>query len=179
MASRIGAEAARTGAVRAAPFVRGDADSMTDLQRRTESVRDASDLVRRWKHEIERAVHGKPEVVHRAVCCLLARGHVLLDDVPGVGKTTLAQALARTIDGEFRRIQFTSDLLPGDLTGMTIPDSTVAGGAPSFRFQPGPLFGHLVVADEVNRASPKTQSALLEAMSERTVSVDGVSHPLP
>ncbi len=152
---------------------------MSQLQNETESARHAADLTQRWKSEIERAVHGKSEVVHKAVCCLLARGHVLLDDVPGVGKTTLAQALARTIDGEFRRIQFTSDLLPGDLTGMTIPESTGPGSTPTFRFQPGPLFGHLVVADEVNRASPKTQSALLEAMSERTVSVDGVSHPLP
>lgn len=139
----------------------------------------AAAVVARWTAEIERAVQGKHEVVHRAVLCLIAGGHVLLDDVPGVGKTTLAQALARTIDGEFRRIQFTSDLLPGDLTGMTIPESTTPGAAPSFRFQPGPLFGNLVLADEVNRASPKTQSALLEAMSEQTVSVDGVSHPLP
>ena len=143
------------------------------------SARNAAELTARWKSEIERAVHGKSEVVHKAVLCLLARGHLLLDDVPGVGKTTLAQALARTVDGDFRRIQFTSDLLPGDLTGMTIPETLTPGTAPTFRFQPGPLFGHLVLADEVNRASPKTQSALLEAMSENTVSVDGVSHALP
>lgn len=124
-------------------------------------------------------MHGKGEVVAKAILCLLARGHLLLDDVPGVGKTTLAQALARTQGGEFRRVQFTSDLLPGDLTGMMLPEATAPGEAPGFRFQPGPLFAHLVLADEVNRASPKTQSALLEAMSDHTVSVDGVSHPLP
>ena len=143
------------------------------------SASKARDVTSRWKSEIERAVHGKSDVVHKAIVCLLARGHLLLDDVPGVGKTTLAQALARTVDGDFRRIQFTSDLLPGDLTGMTIPDTSRPGTTPTFRFQPGPLFGHFVLADEVNRASPKTQSALLEAMSENTVSVDGVSHPLP
>jgi MoxR-like ATPase len=103
----------------------------------------------------------------------------LIEDVPGVGKTTLAQALARSVDAEFRRIQFTSDLLPGDLTGFSVPDIAGPGSTPTFRFQPGPLFGNLVLADEVNRASPKTQSALLEAMSENTISVDGVSHTLP
>lgn len=138
-----------------------------------------AERVARWCEQVERAVQGKPEVVRRAILCLIARGHVLLDDVPGVGKTTLAQALARTLDGDFRRIQFTSDLLPADLTGLAVPESLEPGHAPRFRFQPGPLFGHLVLADEVNRASPKTQSALLEAMSERTVSVDGVTHALP
>ncbi|MBB82546.1 MAG: ATPase [Deltaproteobacteria bacterium] len=141
--------------------------------------RGAADAIARWQVEVERAVHGKAEVVRRAILCLVAKGHVLLDDVPGVGKTTLAQALARTIDGAFRRVQFTSDLLPGDLLGMTMPESTHPGAAPSFRFQPGPIFGNLVLADEVNRATPKTQSALLEAMSDCTVSIDGVSHDLP
>jgi len=140
---------------------------------------EAAQLVARWLAEIGRAVHGKPEVVRRSVLCLLARGHLLLEDVPGVGKTTLAQALARTLDADFRRIQFTSDLLPGDLTGSSIPERTGQGEAVSFRFQPGPLFGNLVLADEINRASPKAQSALLEAMSEQTVSVDGTSHRLP
>jgi MoxR-like ATPase len=143
------------------------------------TAREASDAVTRMISEIERAVQGKPEVVRKSVVCLLARGHLLIEDVPGVGKTTLAQALARSVDAEFRRIQFTSDLLPGDLTGISIPDRVEAGATPRFRFQPGPLFGNLVLADEVNRASPKTQSALLEAMGESTVSVDGVSHALP
>ncbi len=152
---------------------------MSESQAGDWTAREAAEVTGRWKNEVERALHGKSEVVHKAILCLLAGGHLLLDDVPGVGKTTLAQALARTVDGDFRRIQFTNDLLPGDLTGMTIPASSDPGQPPTFRFQPGPLFGHLILADEVNRASPKTQSALLEAMSENTISVDGVSHSLP
>ncbi|MEZ4330407.1 MAG: MoxR family ATPase [Myxococcota bacterium] len=142
-------------------------------------TRDAASLCGRWLAEIGRAVQGKPEVIRRTLLCLLARGHLLLEDVPGVGKTTLAQALARTLAAEFRRIQFTSDLLPGDLTGSAIPERGENGEAIAFRFQPGPLFANLVLADEINRASPKAQSALLEAMSEHTVSVDGTSHALP
>ena len=142
-------------------------------------ISEAATLAGRWRDQVERAVHGKADVVAKTIYCLIARGHVLLDDVPGVGKTTLAQALARTIDGDFRRVQFTSDLLPGDLTGLSVPEPGQSGAVPQFVFQPGPIFGHLVLADEVNRASPKTQSALLEAMSDRTVSVDGVSHALP
>jgi MoxR-like ATPase len=146
---------------------------------RTWTAREVAAVSERWMSEIERAVHGKSDVVRKSVVCLLARGHLLLEDVPGVGKTTLAQALARAIDTPLRRIQFTSDLLPGDLTGVSLPEMSDNGLARSFRFQPGPLFHNLVLADEVNRASPKTQSALLEAMSEKTVSVDGVSHALP
>lgn len=140
-----------------------------------ESATAATDLIT----EVERALLGKSSVVRKAVICLFARGHLLIEDVPGVGKTTLAAALARTIDADFRRIQFTSDLLPSDLTGISVPDQHQPGPNLEFRFMPGPLFGHLVLADEINRASPKTQSALLEAMSENTVSVDGVSHGLP
>lgn len=152
---------------------------MTSSNGRSWTAREASDAAGRMISEIERAVHGKTEVVRKSVMCLLARGHLLIEDVPGVGKTTLAQALARCVDAEFRRIQFTSDLLPGDLTGISVPEFGGAGITSGFRFQPGPLFGNLVLADEVNRASPKTQSALLEAMSENTISVDGVSHTLP
>ena len=101
---------------------------------RTIGAAEAAEIARRWRDEVERAIHGKTETVGKAIICLIARGHVLLDDVPGVGKTTLAQALARTLDGEFRRIQFTSDLLPGDLTGMSVPDNSAPGTATTFRY---------------------------------------------
>ncbi len=123
---------------------------------------------------IERAVVGKRQVVDLALTCVLAGGHLLLEDVPGVGKTTLAVALARATGGSFRRVQCTADLLPSDVTGGLILD-----GAGSLRFRPGPLFANVVLADEINRATPRTQSALLEAMNEAQVSVDGESHPLP
>jgi MoxR-like ATPase len=128
---------------------------------------------------VERALRGKPEVVRRATVALIARGHLLLEDVPGVGKTTLAKAIARSVESEFRRIQFTSDLLPSDLTGLSIPELENGHATSRFVFQPGPIFANVLLADEVNRASPKSQSALLEAMSERTVTVDGTTHPLP
>jgi MoxR-like ATPase len=156
-----------------------EATRMTRSPARAFTASESAELCARWLAEIGRAVHGKPEVIRRSVLCLLARGHLLLEDVPGVGKTTLAQALARTLSADFRRIQFTSDLLPGDLTGSAVPDRSDDGQHVGFRFQPGPLFGNLILADEINRASPKAQSALLEAMSEHTVSVDGTSHPLP
>jgi len=128
---------------------------------------------------VERALHGKRDVVERAVATWLAGGHLLLEDVPGVGKTTLARALARSVEGDFARIQFTNDLLPSDITGLSVPETPDGRPSDRFRFQPGPLFAHVVLADEINRASPKSQSALLEAMSERTVSVDGATHALP
>jgi MoxR-like ATPase len=128
---------------------------------------------------VERALRGKPEVVRRAVETLLAGGHLLLEDVPGVGKTTLAHALARSIDGSFSRIQFTSDLLPSDVLGTSLPEFSDGVPTGAFAFQNGPIFANVVLADEVNRASPKAQSALLEAMAEASVTVDGVTHPLP
>ena len=143
------------------------------------SPRDAADLASRLRDNVERALRGKPEVVNRAIETLVAGGHLLIEDVPGVGKTTLATALARSVDASFRRIQFTSDLLPSDVLGAALPQ--VVDGRPTggFVFQPGPIFAHVVLADEINRASPKTQSALLEAMSESAVTVDGQTHPLP
>ncbi len=128
---------------------------------------------------VGRALRGKPEVVLRATICLLARGHLLLEDVPGVGKTTLAKAMACSVESEFRRVQFTSDLLPSDLTGLSVPEMENGHHTGRFVFQPGPLFANVLLADEVNRSSPKSQSALLEAMSEHTVTVDGTTHPLP
>jgi MoxR-like ATPase len=121
------------------------------------------------------ALRGKADVVDQALACVLAGGHLLLQDVPGVGKTTLAQALARALGGTFSRVQFTSDLLPADLTGTNVLERE--SGA--FAFRKGPLFANVVLADEINRTTPKTQSALFEAMEERQVSVDGRSHPLP
>ena len=131
------------------------------------------------RENLEKALRGKPEVVRRTTETLVAGGHLLLEDVPGVGKTTLAHALARSIAGEFRRVQFTSDLLPGDLIGAAMPELRGGQATGRFEFQPGPLFAHVVLADEINRASPKLQSALLEAMAERAVTVDGVTHKLP
>jgi MoxR-like ATPase len=124
---------------------------------------------------VERVIKGKSDVVELAVVTLLARGHMLVEDVPGVGKTTLAHALARSVDCRFQRIQFTSDLLPSDLTGISVFNQVHR----DFEFRPGPLFANVVLADEVNRTTPRTQSALLEAMSEAKITVDNHTHLLP
>src|ERR1035437_6546658 len=121
------------------------------------------------------AIRGKPDVVRLSLVCLLARGHLLIEDVPGVGKTTLAQVLARSVNCRFHRLQFTSDMLPSDVLGVTIYNVHSA----AFEFKPGPIFANFLLADEINRTTPKTQSALLEAMNESQVTIDGRSHFLP
>lgn len=125
--------------------------------------------------EVEKAIVGKTQTVRMAVVALMCNGHLLIEDIPGVGKTTLAKALARAIGGEFRRMQFTPDLLPADITGSSIYNQRTG----AFEFRPGPVFGNVVLVDEINRATPKTQSSLLEAMEERQVTSDGETRPLP
>ena len=125
--------------------------------------------------EIERVIRGKAEAVRLAIVTLLAGGHLLVEDVPGVGKTTLAHALARALDCSFQRVQFTSDLLPSDVIGLSVYDQITS----TFEWRQGPIFANVILADEINRTTPKTQSALLEAMAERHVTVEGVTHPLP
>ena len=131
--------------------------------------------IRALKASIGAVVHGKADVVELALIAMLAGGHILLEDVPGVGKTTLAHALAQAVGGSFARVQFTADLLPGDITGANVLDPRTGDVA----FRAGPLFANVVLADEINRTSPKTQSALFEAMAEAQVTVDGISMPLP
>jgi MoxR-like ATPase len=143
---------------------------------RSDSVAASSaERVELLQSTIERVIRGKPEVVRLALVTLLSGGHLLIEDVPGVGKTTLAHALARALDCAFQRIQFTSDLLPSDVIGLSIYNQIDS----LFEWKPGPIFANIVLADEINRTTPKTQSALLEAMAERHVTVEGVTHPLP
>ena len=134
-----------------------------------------ADSIQKLQASVEQALVGKPEVVRQAVVALLARGHLLIEDVPGVGKTTLAQALARSLGLTFQRIQFTSDLLPSDILGVSIFDPRKA----EFEFKPGPIFANIILADEINRTTPKTQSSLLEAMNESQVSLDHHTYRLP
>ncbi|MCL6268701.1 MoxR family ATPase [Sansalvadorimonas sp. 2012CJ34-2] len=124
---------------------------------------------------LSQAITGKPQQLRQALCCVLAGGHLLIEDVPGMGKTTLAHGLAKVMGLNWRRIQFTSDLLPADILGVSVFDRNRS----AFHFQPGPVFTQLLLADEINRATPRTQSALLEAMEEGQVSVEGESRPLP
>ena len=134
----------------------------------------AAALAERVVANLGAAVHASPETLRLPLLCLLAEGHVLVEDVPGVGKTVLAKALARSLDLTFHRVQFTPDLLPADVTGVNVFDRQSG----TFRFRPGPVFANVVLVDEINRASPKTQSALLEAMQETQVTVDGATHAL-
>ena len=136
---------------------------------------DISSVVQALVANIDTVVRGKHEQIRMAVACLLAEGHLLLDDVPGTGKTSLAKAIAGSISGTWKRVQITPDLLPSDITGVMVYEQ--ANG--SFRFREGPVFANVLIGDEINRGSPKTQSALLEVMEERQVTVDGVSHPVP
>ncbi len=131
--------------------------------------------LKRLLDEAAQILLGKRQQIELAVCCLLARGHLLIEDIPGIGKTTLAQTLAQLMGLSWRRVQFTSDLLPADILGCVIYEQDLA----RFSFRPGPIFHQLLLADEINRASPKTQSALLEAMEERQVSIEGQTYPLP
>jgi len=135
---------------------------------------NSTDSIRAIQDNIALVIKGKAHVIEMVVVCLLARGHLLLEDVPGVGKTTLAHSLARSLDCSFKRIQFTSDLLPSDIVGISMFNRQKQ----SFEFIPGPIFANVVLADEINRTTPKTQSSLLEAMSEAQVSVDNQTHPL-
>ncbi|MFI8205886.1 AAA family ATPase [Streptomyces sp. NPDC085937] len=136
---------------------------------------DLTAVVERVRGSVEGVIEGKPEVVRLSLTVLLAEGHLLIEDVPGVGKTMLAKALARSIDCSVRRIQFTPDLLPSDITGVSIWDQQ----RHDFEFKPGAIFAQIVIGDEINRASPKTQSALLESMEERQVTIDGKTYELP
>lgn len=135
---------------------------------------NSTHTIRAIQENIARVIKGKPQVIEMTVVALLARGHLLLEDVPGVGKTTLAHSLARSLDCSFKRIQFTSDLLPSDIVGVSIFNRQKQ----AFEFMPGPIFANIVLADEINRTTPKTQSSLLEAMSEAQISVDNQTHPL-
>lgn len=136
---------------------------------------DVTAKIQALQGNIERVIKGKPQAVELTVLALLARGHLLIEDVPGVGKTTLAQSLAQSLGCSFKRIQFTSDLLPSDIVGVSIYNPQ----RQDFEFKPGPLFAHIVLADEINRTTPKTQSSLLEAMNDAQVSVDNRTHLLP
>jgi MoxR-like ATPase len=137
-------------------------------------INQLADIVDRIRHTVETVIDGKSQAIRTALVVMLAEGHLLIEDVPGVGKTMLAKTLARSVDARVRRIQFTPDLLPGDVTGVSVYNQ----GTRDFEFRPGPVFANIVVGDEINRAEPKAQSALLECMEEHQVTVDGVTYRL-
>lgn len=141
----------------------------------TLTIHDIQSNVDKVRENVNRVIVGKGDVVDLALVALLCEGHILFEDVPGIGKTTLAKALARSLDCTFRRIQFTPDLLPSDVTGLSVYNQKTQ----EFEFRPGPLMAQVVLADEINRATPRTQSALLEAMQERQITVDGLPRMLP
>ncbi len=145
------------------------------MQTTTNVTKAANSRLGELRRSIARVVKGKEDVIELAVVTLLARGHLLIEDVPGVGKTTLAHSLARSFQCSFQRIQFTSDMLPSDVIGVSVFNP----GTQKFEFKPGPIFANIIVADEINRTTPKTQSALLEAMNESQITVDNFTHPLP
>ena len=153
-------------------------DTGTEIRRATTMTADDAarfaDVFDSLVSNVEQALLGKTAIVRLAFVALLSEGHLLLEDVPGTGKTSLARAIAESVDGVSNRVQFTPDLLPGDITGVNVYDQRSA----AFEFHRGPVFSNIVLADEINRASPKTQSALLEVMAERQVTVDGVTHPV-
>jgi MoxR-like ATPase len=152
-----------------------EASGPQEFQKRIDRFGQIYSDIRREMHKV---IVAQQNVVEQVLTCLIAGGHVLLEGVPGLGKTLLAQTLSRVVELDFARIQFTPDLMPADITGTHVVE-TAPGGEKAFRFQPGPIFANLVLADEINRATPKTQSAVLEAMQERTVSLGGTTRPLP
>ncbi len=151
-----------------------DTDQHADAALASPSLDELAEVARQVSAAVQTVISGKPEAVRLALTVLLAEGHILIEDVPGVGKTQLAKALARSIDCSVRRVQFTPDLLPSDITGVSAFNQELR----EFEFKPGPIFANIVLGDEINRASPKTQSALLESMEERQVTVDGTTYPL-
>lgn len=153
----------------------GTGASASEFRRGASGLHELGAVAERVRASVESVIEGKPEAVRVALTVMLAEGHLLIEDVPGVGKTMLAKALARSVDCTVRRIQFTPDLLPSDVTGTNIFDQNRR----DFEFRPGAIFAQIVVGDEINRASPKTQSALLESMEERQVTIDGTSYELP
>jgi MoxR-like ATPase len=163
--------------VAGAGVIRTNTGERTDVHIAAEHSPADADLERIGKaaEQINNIILGKRDQVRLCLSCVLARGHLLIEDIPGVGKTTLAHALATSLGLSYQRIQFTSDLLPADIVGVSVFERETG----TFRFHPGPVFSQLILADEVNRATPKAQSALLEAMEERQVTADGATHPLP